>query len=354
LASVVAATSESSGLIGEAPAFLAMLEHVSRAAKLAKPVLVIGERGTGKELIASRLHYLSPRWEQPLVKVNCAALTETLLESELFGHQAGAFTGATRTHIGRFEQANGGTLVLDELGTIPPRMQEKILRVIEYGEFQRVGGSDTLRTDVRIVGATNEHLPRLAELGRFRADLLDRLAFDVIHVPPLRARPEDIGTLAYHFAVNVTKELRRPFFPGFTADAKAALLGYAWPGNVRELKNAVERSVYRAEAPDQPIAQILFDPFASPYSLAPPVEEPAAAAAAPESTDTRQRAPDAATPSDFRGAVADFERRLLRRALERSQFKQTVAAKLLALSYHQFRSLLRKHGLAKQTADNGD
>jgi psp operon transcriptional activator len=339
-------------LIGEAPAFLAMLEHVSRAAKLAKPVLVIGERGTGKELIASRLHFLSPRWEQPLIKVNCAALTESLLESELFGHQAGAFTGATRTHIGRFEQADGGTLVLDELGTIPPRMQEKILRVIEYGEFQRVGGSDTLRTDVRIVGATNEHLPRLAELGRFRADLLDRLAFDVIHVPPLRARPEDIGTLAYHFAVNVTKELRRAFFPGFTSDAKAALLGYEWPGNVRELKNAVERSVYRAEAWDQPIARILFDPFASPYSLAPPPEEQLAANG---STPTRDSVPaETVMPGDFRAAVADYERQLLRRALERAQFKQTVAAKLLGLSYHQFRSLLRKHGLATQAAGNVD
>jgi psp operon transcriptional activator len=351
LASVVAATPESSGLIGEAPAFVAMLEHVSRAAKLSKPVLVIGERGTGKELIASRLHYLSPRWEQPLIKVNCAALTETLLESELFGHQAGAFTGATRTHIGRFEQADGGTLVLDELGTIPPRMQEKILRVIEYGEFQRVGGSDTLRTDVRIVGATNDHLPRLAELGRFRADLLDRLAFDVIHVPPLRARPEDIGTLAYHFAVNVTKELRRAFFPGFTSDAKAALLGYAWPGNVRELKNAVERSVYRAEAPDQPIARILFDPFASPYSLAPPPADEPIADDAPRS---RAGVHETSLPGDFRTAVADYERQLLRRALERAQFKQTVAAKLLGLSYHQFRSLLRKHGLAKQAVDNGE
>jgi psp operon transcriptional activator len=352
LASAAAARiPETTGLIGEAPAFSAMLEHVSRAAKLVKPVLVIGERGTGKELIASRLHYLSPRWEQALIKVNCAALTETLLESELFGHQAGAFTGATRTHIGRFEQANGGTLVLDELGTIPPRMQEKILRVIEYGEFQRVGGSDTIRTDVRIVGATNEHLPRLAELGRFRADLLDRLAFDVIHVPPLRARPEDINTLAYHFAVNVTKELRRSFFPGFTADAKAALLGYAWPGNVRELKNAIERSVYRAELPDQPINEILFDPFASPYNPAP----------APEPVDERSHAevvpiapPDQSVPSDFRAAVAAFERQVLRRALERAQFKQTVAAKILGLSYHQFRSLLRKHGLAKQTPENGD
>ncbi len=351
MASAVAATiPESIGLIGEAPAFSAMLEHVSQAAKLVKPVLVIGERGTGKELITSRLHYLSPRWEQPLVKVNCAALTESLLESELFGHQAGAFTGATRTHIGRFEQANGGTLVLDELGTIPLRMQEKILRVIEYGEFQRVGGSDTIRTDVRIVGATNEHLPRLAELGRFRADLLDRLAFDVIHVPPLRARPEDINTLAYHFAVNVTKELRRPFFPGFTADAKAALLGYPWPGNVRELKNAIERSVYRAELPDQPINEILFDPFASPYNPAP----------APPPDDERPRAAivsiaasEQDVPSDFRAAVAAFERQVLRRALERAQFKQTVAAKILGLSYHQFRSLLRKHGLAKQVLDDG-
>ena len=141
---------ESSGLIGEAPAFVAMLEHVSQAAALVKPVLVIGERGTGKELIASRLHCLSERWDQPLVKINCAALTESLLESELFGHDAGAFTGASRRHIGRFEQANGGTLILDELGTIPLRMQEKILRVIEYGEFQRVGGSKTLTSDARI------------------------------------------------------------------------------------------------------------------------------------------------------------------------------------------------------------
>ena len=344
---------ETIGLIGEAPAFSSMLEHVSRAAKLVKPVLVIGERGTGKELIASRLHFLSPRWEQPLIKVNCAALTESLLESELFGHQAGAFTGATRTHIGRFEQANGGTLVLDELGTIPPRMQEKILRVIEYGEFQRVGGSDTIRTDVRIVGATNEHLPRLAELGRFRADLLDRLAFDVIHLPPLRARPEDINTLAYHFAVNVTKELRRAFFPGFTADAKASLLSYHWPGNVRELKNAIERSVYRSETPEQPINEILFDPFASPYNPAPPPDLDDDEQPEPAPSPTSAVA-DHGVPADFRAAVADFERQLLRRALERAQFKQTVAAKVLGLSYHQFRSLLRKHGLAKQALDNGE
>jgi psp operon transcriptional activator len=233
-------------------------------------------------------------------------------------------------------------------------MQEKILRVIEYGEFQRVGGSDTIRTDVRIVGATNEHLPRLAELGRFRADLLDRLAFDVIHVPPLRARPEDINTLAYHFAVNVTKELRRPFFPGFTANAKAALLGYAWPGNVRELKNAIERSVYRAESADQPINEILFDPFASPFNPAPPAQPEDDDDERPSAAGLAAAGSDLGVPADFRAAVADYERQVLRRALERAQFKQTVAAKILGLSYHQFRSLLRKHGLAKQALEHGD
>ncbi len=333
-------------LIGEAPAFLAMLEHVSRAAPLAKPVLVIGERGTGKELIASRLHYLSERWEQPLIKVNCAALTESLLESELFGHEAGAFTGATRTHIGRFEQANGGTLVLDELGTIPLRMQEKILRVIEYGEFQRVGGSKTIRTDVRVVGVTNANLPALARRGQFRADLMDRLAFDVVHIPPLRARPEDIEPLAYHFAVNVTSELKRELFPGFTAAAKAALLGYSWPGNVRELKNTVERSVYRAEDPAKPIEHILFDPFDSPYAPEPELVQPEERREAAPADD----APPGEVPPDFRAAVAEYEVKLLRRALERAQFKQTVAARLLGLTYHQFRSLLRKHNLLKATA----
>ena len=349
---------ESVQLLGESPAFLSMLEHVSRAAPLAKPVLVVGERGTGKELIASRLHYLSERWDKPLVKVNCAALTESLLESELFGHEAGAFTGATRTHIGRFEQADGGTLVLDELGTIPLRMQEKILRTIEYGEFQRVGGTKTLKTDVRVVGATNADLPRLAAEGRFRADLMDRLAFDVIHVPPLRARPEDIPTLAYHFAVNVTSELKRDFFPGFSAKATAELLAYDWPGNVRELKNTVERSVYRAANPEEPLEEIIFDPFESPFG---PLRElvPTAARAGPEPparVGDRPARPngngDGRWPIDFRRAVAEFERETLEQALERSKYKQTVAARLLGLSYHQLRGLLKKHGLkAAREAD---
>lgn len=342
---------ESLSLIGEAPVFLTMLEHVARAAPLPRPVLVVGERGTGKELISSRLHYLSDRWEHPLVKVNCAALTETLLETELFGHEAGAFTGATRRHTGRFEQADGGTLVLDELGTIPLRMQEKILRVIEYGEFQRVGGTQTLTTDVRVVGVTNEDLPALTRAGRFRADLLDRLAFDVIHVPPLRARIEDIDTLAYHFAVNVSAELDRELFPGFSAEATARLRSHHWPGNVRELKNAVERSVYRCEDPQAPISEILFDPFDSPFTAkqdtaTPPVGTGRAKNADTAEASANQNPAAAPMPADFRAAVADFERTLLTRALESAHYRQTTAADLLGLTYHQFRGLLKKHEIS--------
>ena len=240
-------------IIGEAPAFLEMLEHVSRVAPLSKPVLVVGERGTGKELIASRLHFLSDRWEDALVKVNCAALTESILESELFGHEAGAFTGAIKAHVGHFERANGGTLVLDELATISLRVQEKILRAIEYGEIQRVGGSEIIQVDVRIVGSTNADLRQLAADGEFRQDLLDRLAFDVITVPPLRERTEDILSLAFAFAVNMAAELRYELFPGFSAKASSALLKHNWPGNVRELKNTIERSVYRSSEPHKPL-----------------------------------------------------------------------------------------------------
>ncbi len=328
-------------IIGEAPAFLEMLEHVSRAAPLTKPVLVIGERGTGKELIASRLHFLSERWEQPLVKVNCAALTESILESELFGHEAGAFTGAVRAHVGHFERADGGTLVLDELATIPLRTQEKILRVIEYGEFERVGGSNTLEVDVRIVGSTNEDLQARVADGRFRADLLDRLAFDVITVPPLRERLDDIMPLAYTFAVNMTAELKRSYFPGFTARAASALLRHDWPGNVRELKNAVERSVYRSEDPDAKIAKIAFDPFDSPFRLR--EDDAGAATGTPPSGRAGRREPR--LPTDLKQQLADLESSLARAALEKARYNQRIAAGLLGLTYHQFRGCLKRHDI---------
>ena len=325
-------------LIGESPAFVAMLEHVSLAAKMTKPVLVIGERGTGKELIAARLHFLSDRWEQRLLRVNCAALTESLLESELFGHEAGAFTGATKAHIGCFEQADGGTLVLDELGTIPARMQEKILRVIEYGEFRRVGGTKMLHSDARIVGSTNEDLPDLVASGAFRADLLDRLAFDVIRVPPLRSRPEDIFTLAQHFAVNITAELQRAFFAGFSESVTAQLLEHQWPGNVRELKNTVERSLYRMSDPEDELEELIFDPFGASTA-------PAAEARNGDAPSTSQPT----MPVDFRAAVKAYEVSLIEAALEQSQFRQTAAAEMLGLSYHQLRGLLKKYSLPRSS-----
>ena len=252
-------------LIGESQAFLEVLERVSRVAQLNRPVLIIGERGTGKELIAARIHYLSPRWDRPFVKLNCAALTESLLETELFGHEAGSFTGATRRRIGRFELANEGSLFLDELANTSDRVQEKVLRVIEYGELERVGGNDTIRTDVRIIGATNEDLPALADEGRFRADLLDRLAFDVITLPPLRERRDDILPLAKHFAVKMAGELGLELFAGFSEEARERLLDYAWPGNVRELKNVVERAVYSSLDNEGRVSEINFDPFDSPW-----------------------------------------------------------------------------------------
>ena len=332
-------------IIGEAPAFVDMLEHVSRAAPLNKPVLVVGERGTGKELIASRLHFLSLRWDQPLVKVNCAALTESILESELFGHEAGAFTGAVKAHTGHFERADGGTLILDELATITLRMQEKILRVIEYGELQRVGGSNTIRTDVRIVGSTNADLPALADAGQFRHDLLDRLAFDVITVPPLRERTEDILPLAQSFAVNMASELRLDVFPGFTARAASSLLKHDWPGNVRELKNAVERSVYRSEDKLRMVGQIAFDPFDSPFPLA---SGSTLTTIAPASQPTARRTP--LLPVDLKKRMLETERNLLEAALEKSRFNQRVAASLLNLTYDQLRGKLRKHALDTRPA----
>ena len=230
-------------LLGEANSFLEVLEQVSHLAPLDKPVLIIGERGTGKELIASRLHYLSSRWQGPFISLNCAALNENLLDSELFGHEAGAFTGAQKRHPGRFERADGGTLFLDELATAPMMVQEKLLRVIEYGELERVGGSQPLQVNVRLVCATNADLPAMVNEGTFRADLLDRLAFDVVQLPPLRERESDIMLMAEHFAIQMCREIKLPLFPGFTERDRETLLNYRWPGNIRELENAVERAV---------------------------------------------------------------------------------------------------------------
>jgi psp operon transcriptional activator len=332
---------EQERLLGEAPAFLQVLEAVSRIAPLVKPVLVVGERGTGKELIAARLHYLSNRWDAEFVKLNCAAISDSLLESELFGHEAGAFTGASRTHKGRFERADGGTLFLDELATTSVLVQEKILRVIEYGEFERVGGSKTLKANVRLVAATNEDLPSLAEAGRFRRDLLDRLAFDVITLPPLRERREDILLLAQQFAINMASELGHSLFPGFTHAAQATLTEYDWPGNVRELKNVVERCVYRNPDPSKPVDEVVLNPFSSPYRPAPStVNGEAAVAAKPN------------FPIDFKDCVQRFEIDLISDAMESARFNQRRAAELLSVTYHQLRGYLKKYDLLHNSDDD--
>jgi psp operon transcriptional activator len=330
-------------MLGESPAFLRTLEHVSLVAPLEKPVLIVGERGTGKELIASRLHYLSNRWESQYIKMNCAAISETLIETELFGHEAGAFTGASKTHHGRFERAHGGTLFLDELATTSMLVQEKLLRVIEYGEFERVGGNKTMTCDVRLIAATNHDLPALAERGKFRSDLLDRLAFDVLTLPPLREREEDILLLAEHFAIAMATELGRDLFAGFTPEVQQTLLDHQWPGNVRELKNVVERCVYRTE-PEERVAEVVFDPFASPYRPSPQREESANGQSA--------GATSGIFPLDLKEHAADYEVNLIEQAMGLAKHNQRKAAEMLGLSYHQMRGYLKKYALVgAQTED---
>lgn len=326
-------------LLGDAPAFQTVLEHVSSVAPLNKPVLIIGERGTGKELIASRLHFLSQRWEETLLKINCAALPESLLESELFGYEAGSFTGAGKRHQGRFERADGGTLFLDEIASMSMPVQEKLLRVIEYGEFERVGGSETLTVNIRIIGAANADLPALAREGKFREDLLDRLSFDVITLPPLRARQEDIELLATHFATGMVKELKRELFQGFSQAAMKKLQAYQWPGNIRELKNVVERAVYRNDG-NKLIDEIEFDPFESPFR---PKTSNQSANEASNTTKPVSNSTTVEEISDFRQHIREYEISCLQSALELNRHHQQNTAKSLGLTYNQLRSYLRKY-----------
>ncbi len=318
----------SSQLIGQSGPFLDAVERTSAAARLRRPVLVVGERGTGKEMVAERLHRLSPRWDQPLVTLNCAALPETLLDAELFGYEAGAFTGATRSRPGRFEEADGGTLFLDEIALLAAPAQERLLRVVEYGEVTRVGSSRPRTVDVRLVAATNEDLPALAAAGRFRPDLLDRLAFEVITLPPLRHRREDLLPLAEFFGHRMASELGWRQFPGFAPAALAQIQAHDWPGNVRELKNVVERGCYRWANPDRPVGHLDLDPFASPWRPGPAGPQP------------RQPPP---IPCDLRAEVRVLERRLIASAMAEAGHNQRHAARLLGLSYDQLRHALKRH-----------
>jgi len=333
--------------MGQSEAFLAFQEQLSRVARVERSVLLIGERGSGKELAAMRLHFLSQRWQEPFVALNCAALAATLIESELFGHEEGAFTGAGRRRSGRFEAANQGTLFLDEIANIPIETQEKILRVVEYGSFERVGSSRSIQVDARIIGATNANLSDLADRGYFMRDLLDRLSFEVLFIPPLRERKDDIMLLANHFAARMGYELGWTDVPQFTERAVGKLENYDWPGNVRELKNVVERAVYRSDDSVITDGEVVFDPFLSPYACAKnPTSSRAERHGAHEPAVTANQSPsisDSLNGKSYDEAIREVELSLLRNALERGRFNQRKAAELLGMTYHQFRGLYRKY-----------
>ena len=324
--------------IGQSEAFIDFQESLARVAPIDRPVLLIGERGTGKELAATRIHYLSQRWEGPFLTLNSASLSPTLIESELFGYEKGAFTGAHQRRPGRFETAQGGTLFLDEIGAIPIEVQEKILRVVEYGSFERVGSANPVEADVRIIGATNADLQSMAARGNFKQDLLDRLSFEVITLPPLRNRRGDIPYLAHHIARRMAVELGRQDAPDFSPQAETSLETYPWPGNIRELKNVVERAVYRSEKAT--IEEIDFNPFQSPYMPSPEPEPSAEKTSQPPLTPAGS---DRLLEKPLKEAVAELEIAMLRQALKQSRYHQKKAAELLGLTYDQLRGLKRKY-----------
>jgi psp operon transcriptional activator len=340
--------------LGQSETFLDFQESLSRVAPVDRPVLLIGERGTGKELAASRLHFLSRRWQGPFVTLNCATLAPSLIEAELFGFEKGAFTGAESRRSGRFEAADGGTLFLDEIGSIPMEAQEKILRVVEYGSFERVGSSQPIEVDVRIVGATNMDLGAMAERKDFKRDLLDRLSFEVLFLPPLRYREEDIMLLAHHFATRMSFELGRSEIPTFSGEVVRALEENSWRGNIRELKNVVERAVHRSDS--AVIDKVVFDPFISPYeALRGPgeghVDEPGEGA---DRAYNRVNSSGEVKGADsLKQAVEELESNMIRRALSACRSNQRKAAAQLGLTYDQLRGKIRKYGTAVLAHNSG-
>ncbi len=331
-------TSSRGEALGQSEAFLDFQERLSRVAPVDRPVLLIGERGTGKELAASRLHFLSKRWQGPFVTLNCATLSPSLIEAELFGFEKGAFTGAESRRTGRFEAADGGTLFLDEIGSIPMEAQEKILRVVEYGSFERVGSASPVEVDVRIVGATNVDLREMAERKDFKRDLLDRLSFEVLFLPPLRYRGEDIMLLANHFATRMSFELGRSEIPTFTERVVRQLEANSWKGNIRELKNVVERAVHRSDSGR--IDAVVFDPFISPYETL-----PSAAGEERHGKSTMHPSVVNTEASSIKQAVEELEKNMIRKALAICRHNQKKAAEHLGLSYDQLRGKIRKYGM---------
>ena len=311
-------------IIGRSPAIAAAVAAGRKVAATATTVLLTGESGTGKEILARAIHQGSARADRPFVALNCAALPETLVESELFGHERGAFTGADRLKRGRFELASGGTLFLDEIGELTPAVQAKLLRVLQERQYQRVGGTSTLEADVRLVAATNLDLERAVAGGRFREDLYYRIAVFRIHLPTLRERGEDVLLLAEHFVRELSARLERPG-PRFSAEARELLLAHAWPGNVRELQNVIERALILAEG-DLILPEHLGIVERPPWeATVPPVT------AAPTEDETTVR------------TIAEQEKRMILEVLQRTHGHKERAASILGLTRFQLYGRLKRY-----------
>ncbi|MBI5167842.1 MAG: sigma-54-dependent Fis family transcriptional regulator [candidate division NC10 bacterium] len=319
------------GIIGSSPKMLALYELMEKVAGISSTVLITGESGTGKELVARAIHYNGPRADRPFVAINCGAIPEQLLESELFGHVKGSFTGAVSNKAGLFEVANGGTLFLDEVAETSPAIQVKLLRVLQDRVFRRVGGTEDIKVDVRLVAATNKDLKEAIQEGRFREDLYYRLNVIPLHLPSLRERREDIPALVLHFLKKYGEENHREGM-GISPEAVETLERYPWPGNVRELENVIERAV-ALESLD----------ILTPNSL--PEELRRAGAEAPEA-QKMELPPEGV---DLEDVVASLERDLILSALERASWVQTRAAQMLGINFRSFRYRLKKHGIDGKT-----
>jgi two-component system, NtrC family, nitrogen regulation response regulator GlnG len=333
-------------IVGHSAVMQEMCKAIGRLAPQEVPVLILGESGTGKELVARALYHHSRRSDRPFLAVNCAALPETLQESELFGHERGAFTGADRRRVGKFEQCDGGTLFLDEVGDMAPALQAKMLRVLQDQRFERVGGTETLQTDVRLLAATNQDLPRLVAEGRFRNDLLYRLNAVSIRVPPLRERADDVAELAHFFLYRFNRQMNRDL-RGFSPEALERLQAYEWPGNVRQLEGIVLHAMLNASG-HLILPEFLPDEFQErPRASLAPVS-------APESLDVAAFIEDRLTGPGglYAELIAAVERVLLTRVLRHTRGNQTQACEILGLSRPTLRHKLRTLGLAVERSIN--
>jgi DNA-binding NtrC family response regulator len=336
-------------LLGNCPAMERLKGLIQKVAPTEATVLIAGENGTGKELVAHDIYQLSSRSEGPFIKINCAAVSETLMESEFFGHEKGAFTGATERREGRFELANGGTLLLDEVSEIPPKLQAKLLRVLQEREFERVGGSKTLKVDVRILATTNRDMKQAVASGDFREDLYYRLNVFPIHVPPLRERKESIQMLADHFLERFKEKYHREI-PGFAPATMEAMKKYKWAGNVRELQNCIERAVIMSgDAPIEfeslglrssdliDLAKIAPPPALLPEQAAPVPAEPAPE---PAKSSDGQNVEATSLPT-----LEEMERTHIYNALKLTMGNRTKAADLLKISIRTLRNKLNEYKL---------